>query len=157
MSVERVKSYLEKWNRQANVIELTVSTATSILAAEALGVELGRIAKSITMKNNNGGLLLVTSGDTRIDNKKFKAALGINPKMLNSDQALELTGYTVGGICPFDIPEQVEIYLDKSLQRFSSIFPACGSASSMIELTISQLEEYARSNKWVDVCNITQV
>ena len=157
MSVERVKSYLKHWNRENDIIELSVSTATSILAAEALGVELGRIAKSITIKSSAGCLLLVTSCDTRIDNKKFKAALGFSPKMLSSDQALELTGYAVGGICPFDMPSQIEIYFDESLKRFTTVFPACGSSSSMIELTIAQLEEYAKSQRWVEVCNIIQV
>lgn len=155
MSVERVRKYLKVWNKDSDIIELQVSTATSLMAAEALGVELGRIAKSMTLKTAENGLLLVTSGDTKVDNKKFKAVFGFNPKMLNAEAALELTGYQVGGICPFDIPSHVNVYLDNSLKRFESVYPACGSSSSMIRLTISELETYVPSKGWVNVCKIS--
>jgi len=156
MSLERVRSYLRQWNRDKDIVELTVSTATSKQAAEALKVELGRIAKSITLRTASGGMLLLTSGDTKVDNKKFKAVLGFNPKMMTPDEAFALTGYTVGGICPFDLPEHVAIYLDKSLRRYNSIFPACGSASSMIELTIPEIEQYSNCANWIDVCKIVE-
>ncbi|UQZ89641.1 EBSC protein [Deltaproteobacteria bacterium Smac51] len=156
MSTERVKDFLSKWNREGEVRELTVSTATSDLAAAALGVIVGRIAKSITLRHKeNGALLLVVSGDARVDNKKFKKSFGFNPRMLSTDEALAYTGYAVGGICPFDIPNNVSVYLDESLRRYESVFPACGSSNSMIELAIDDLVEYSNSLGWVDVCNIT--
>ncbi|MDR1044014.1 MAG: YbaK/EbsC family protein [Candidatus Adiutrix sp.] len=152
MSTEKVKQYLAKWQRDQDVVELAVSTATVNLAAEALGVIPGRIAKSITFYKADSGLMVVAAGDTRIDNKKFKKCFGFSPKMLSMDEARRLTGFEVGGICPFDLPDTCEVYLDESLKRFESIFPACGSSSSMIELTVSELEEYSRSRGWVDVC-----
>ncbi|MDL2260037.1 YbaK/EbsC family protein [Deltaproteobacteria bacterium OttesenSCG-928-K17] len=152
MSIEKVKAYLNKWNRAADVVELEESTATSQLAAEALGVMLGQIAKSMTLRNAEAGLMVVASGDVRIDNKKFKARFGINPKMLDAEQAFALTGHRVGGICPLALPENCPIYLDESLKRFEAVFPACGSSNSMIKLTIPELEEYSGSLGWVDVC-----
>lgn len=156
MSIEKVKDYLKQWNRENDVIELSVSTATSQLAAEALGVTQGRIAKSITIKNSEAGMMLVASGDVKVDNKKFKARFGFAPKMLNAEQALALTGYMVGGICPLGLPAHCPVYLDESLKRYESVFPACGSANSMIELTIAQMEEYSKSLGWVDVCKIME-
>lgn len=156
MSVETVKQYLKQWGRDKDVIELEVSTATSKEAAEALGVDLGRIAKSITIRSDQGGLLLLASGDSKVDNKKFKISFAFSPKMMNSEEAFTLTAYTVGGICPFDLPEQVQVYLDTSLKRYESIFPACGSANSMIKLSIAELEQYSNYIKWVDVCKIME-
>ena len=152
MSTEKVREYLKQWNRDKDVVELQVSTATVTLAAEALKVIPARIAKSITLRNNKGGgLLIVAAGDVRVDNKKFKARFGFPPKMLTVDEALTATGFAVGGICPFALPDDLEIYLDESLKRFNSVFPACGSANSMIEVTINELVEYSRSRGWVDI------
>lgn len=155
MSTERVRAYLKKYHREGDVRELTASTATSELAAAALGVELGRIAKTLTLRHKEkGAVLLVVSGDCRLDNKKFKKALGFNPRMLTADEALQRTGYQVGGICPFDIPAGMDIYLDESLKRFATVFPACGSANSMIELTPAELAEYSGAQGWVDVGHV---
>ena len=136
------------------MVELEVSTATVVLAAEALGVIPGRIAKSITFRRAESGLMVVTSGDARIDNQKFKACFGVSPKMLKPEEAFRLTGFEVGGICPFGLPDTCEVYLDESLNRFQTVFPACGSSSSMIELGNDELEEYSRSRGWVDVCRL---
>jgi len=156
MSVDKARNYLKQWHRDTDIIEITGSTATSVLAAEALGVDLGRIAKSMTIKKDNSGLLLITSGDSKIDNKKFKSVFGFTPRMLNADSAFNLIGYRVGGICPFDIPESVKVYLDITLKRYKSIYPACGSSNSMIQLTIDELETYSKFSAWVDVCIIPE-
>jgi Uncharacterized conserved protein len=154
MSIERVKLYLKKWGRENDVMQTTASTATVPEAADALGVLPGRIAKSIALRNgkDSGGLIIVAAGDTKIDNKKFKQQFGFSPRMLSSEEAYLLTGFTVGGVCPFDLPAELKIYLDESLLRFDTVFPACGSANSMIELKNKELFEYSMSSGWVDVC-----
>jgi len=158
MAIEKVKEYLKQWNRDKDVVELQVSTATVILAAEALKVIPARIAKSITLRNNKGGgMLIVASGDIRVDNKKFKTQFGFPPKMLTADEALKATGFAVGGICPFALPDDLDIYLDESIKRFDSVFPACGSANSMIEVTIDELVEYSRSRGWVDIGKYVEI
>lgn len=156
MSINRVKQYLKQWNRDGDVVELTESTATVPLAAAALGVIPARIAKSITLRRDDGGLLVVAAGDARVDNKLFKQRFGKTPRMLSAEDAHRLTGYMVGGICPFDLPSNFPVYLDRSLQRFESIFPACGSSNSMIQLTITELEIYSDSQGWVEVCSIAE-
>jgi len=158
MSIDKVKEYLKQWNRDRDVIELTVSTATVTLAAEALNVIPARIAKSITLRDNQGGgMLVVASGDIRVDNKKFKQQFGFNPKMLTADEALIATGFAVGGICPFALPGTLPVYLDDSLRRFDTVFPACGSSNSMIEVTITDLNEYSRSWGWVDIGKYAEI
>ena len=155
MSTERVMEYLKKWGRENDVIEAKVSTATVPQAADALGVEPGRIAKSITLRNGRGGgLMVVASGDAKIDNKKFKQYFGFSPRMLSSEEAYTLTGYQVGGVCPFDLSPNVNVYLDESLLRFDAVYPACGSSSSMIKINNAELSEYSKSSGWVDVCRI---
>jgi len=154
MSVEKVKLYLSKWERDKDVVELTVSTATVELAAEALKVPPGRIAKSVTLKNGDSAMLIVTAGDSRIDNKKFKKQFGFSPRMLSHEEALSFTGYAVGGICPFGLPPALQVYLDISLKQYETVFPACGSASSMIELSNAELEEYSQALAWVDVARL---
>lgn len=151
MSTERVKAYLRRWNRDGDVVEVTASTATVALAAEALGVIPGRIAKSVTLRKDAGALMVVAAGDSRLDNKKFKAHFGFAPKMLRPEEAWRHTGFAVGGICPFALPEGFEVYLDVSLRRFATVFPACGSANSMIEVTPEELAEYSACRAWVDV------
>ena len=136
-------------------METETSTATVPQAAAALGVALGRIAKSITLRDGQGGgLMVVASGDVKIDNKKFKQYFGFSPRMLNAEEVPALTGFMVGGVCPFGLSAGLAVYLDESLRRFATVFPACGSSNSMIELTADQLMEYSLGRGWVDVCKV---
>lgn len=154
MSVERVKEYLNQWGREKDVLELAQSSATVALAAQALGVESARIAKTLSFHDAaEGCLLIVAAGDARVDNKKFKAQFGCKAKMLTPEEALDFTGHAVGGVCPFAVINQaVAIYLDESLRRFETVYPACGSSNSAICLTCAELAEYSRAVGWVDVC-----
>lgn len=152
MSIERVKAYFASVGLADRVREFDVSSATVELAALALGCEGKRIAKTLSFMGPAGPLLVVAAGDARIDNPKFKAQFGLKAKMLTPEQAVELVGHAVGGVCPFAVNEGVEVWLDKSLKRFETVFPACGSSNSAIELTIPELERYAAPKGWVDVC-----
>ena len=152
MSIERVKAYFASVGLADRVREFDVSSATVELAALALGCEGKRIAKTLSFMGPMGPLLVVAAGDARIDNPKFKAQFGLKAKMLTPEQAVELVGHAVGGVCPFAVNEGVEVWLDKSLKRFETVFPACGSSNSAIELTIPELERYAAPKGWVDVC-----
>lgn len=152
MSVEKVKKYLKKWNRDKDVIVSDVSTATVELAAKAVGVVPARIAKTLCFENGRKAVVIVAAGDARIDNRKFKTEFGLKPKMLSAEDAFKFTGYKPGGICPFDLPETTSVFLDESLTRFDTVFPACGSANSAIEVTLEQLSEYSNAKKWVNVC-----
>lgn len=152
MSIERVKAYFASVGLADRVREFEVSSATVELAAQALGCEGKRIAKTLSFMGPAGPLLVVAAGDARIDNAKFKAQFGLKAKMLTPEQAVELVGHAVGGVCPFAVNEGVEVWLDESLKRFETVFPACGSSNSAIELTISELEKYAAPKGWVDVC-----
>ncbi len=152
MSIEKVRNYLKKWGRDKDILEFEESTATVELAAQAVGVEPARIAKTLSFKNGEGALLVVTAGDAKIDNGKFKAEFGFKAKMLSVDEVYEHTGHAVGGVCPFALKENIPVYLDISLKRFETVFPACGSSNSAIELTCEELEQYSMSKKWVDVC-----
>lgn len=152
MSIERVKAYFASVGLADRVREFDVSSATVELAALALGCEGKRIAKTLSFMGPAGPLLVVAAGDARIDNAKFKAQFGLKAKMLTPEQAVELVGHAVGGICPFAVNEGVEVWLDESLKRFETVFPACGSSNSAIELTIPELEKYAAPKGWVDVC-----
>lgn len=152
MSVERVKAYFASVGLADRVREFDVSSATVELAALALGCEGKRIAKTLSFMGPAGPLLVVAAGDARIDNAKFKAQFGLKAKMLTPEQAVELVGHAVGGVCPFAVNEGVEVWLDESLKRFETVFPACGSSNSAIELTIPELEKYAAPKGWVDVC-----
>ena len=157
MSINQVRIYLSRWNRDNDIIEMDISTATVELAAAALGVIPARIAKSISLKGvNNGAIIVVTAGDTKLDNRKFRDRFNFKPRMLSPDEALEYTGHAIGGVCPFALPAETEVYLDISMQRFQTIFPACGSDNSAIELTPAELEEYSQSKGWVDVCLIRE-
>jgi prolyl-tRNA editing enzyme YbaK/EbsC (Cys-tRNA(Pro) deacylase) len=158
MAIEKVREYLKTWNRDKNIIELEASTATVAQAAAALGVEGARIAKSVSLKIPEGqenlsgpAMIIVTAGDMKLDNRKFKDFFGFKAKMLSPEEALEYTGHEVGGVCPFGLDENVVVYLDTSLRRFVTVYPACGSANSAIELTMDELNEYARSKAWIDV------
>ena len=153
MSIEQVRAYLNRWNRDKDIIELDISTATVELAAAALGVIPARIAKSISLRGtDNNAMVIVTAGDMKIDNRKFRGIFGFKPKMLSPEEALTFTGHAIGGVCPFALPQGVEVYLDISLKRFQTIFPACGSGSSAIEVTLPELEEYSQNREWIDVC-----
>lgn len=152
MSIIEARKHLEKFNRGNDILEFDESSATVLLAAEVLNVEPGRIAKSISLKNGEGAILVVTAGDTKLDNKKFKAEFGIKAKMLTPEETMEYIGHPVGGVCPFGLKEDVPIFLDESLKRFETVYPACGSSNSAIKLTCNELEEYSESKKWVDVC-----
>ena len=152
MSIERVKEYFASVGLADRVREFDVSSATVELAALALGCEGKRIAKTLSFMGPAGPLLVVAAGDARIDNAKFKAQFGLKAKMLTPEQAVELVGHAVGGVCPFAVNEGVEVWLDESLKRFETVFPACGSSNSAIELTIPELEKYAAPKGWVDVC-----
>ena len=153
MSIEQVRTYLSRWNRENDIIEMEISTATVELAALALGVIPARIAKSISLRGqNNSAFVVVTAGDVKLENHKFKNQFNFKARMLNSEEALEFTGHAVGGVCPFALPQGVDVYLDNSMKRFETVFPACGSGNSAIELTLSELEEYSQSKGWVDIC-----
>ena len=152
MSIEAVKEFFARRGLADRVREFDVSSATVELAAQALGCEPRRIAKTLSFMGPQGPLLVVAAGDARIDNPKFKARFAAKAKMLTPDQAVELVGHAVGGVCPFAVREGVQVYLDESLKRFDTVFPACGSANSAIELTIPELEACAAPVGWVDVC-----
>jgi prolyl-tRNA editing enzyme YbaK/EbsC (Cys-tRNA(Pro) deacylase) len=154
MSIEQVRAYLQRWNRDKDIIEMPISTATVELAASALGVQPARIAKTISLRGSGDAacLIVVTAGDMKIDNKKFRAQFNMKPRMLSADEALKCTGHAIGGVCPFALPPEVKVYLDTSMKRFQTVFPACGSGNSAIELTMGELEEYSQSAGWVDVC-----
>ena len=152
MSVAAVKEYLKQFGLEEKVQELEESSATVELAAHALGTQPARIAKTLSFLVGEAPILVVAAGDAKIDNAKYKAKFHQKAKMLTPDQAVELVGHPVGGVCPFAVKEGVRVYLDQSLQRFETVFPACGSGNSAIQLTIPQLEQASRFTEWVDVC-----
>lgn len=152
MSVEKVREYFKKMGIENKVMEFEVSSATVELAARALNCEGGRIAKTLSFMLGGNAILIVTAGDAKIDNSKYKAEFAAKAKMLSPDEVINLTGHEVGGVCPFAVNDGVKIYLDESLRRFDTVFPACGSANSAIELTIEELEKYAPYDRWVNVC-----
>ncbi|MBE6940546.1 MAG: YbaK/EbsC family protein [Ruminococcaceae bacterium] len=152
MSIEKVRAYFAQYGIEDRVREFEVSTATVELAAAAVGVEPARIAKSLSFKIEERTILIIAAGDVKVDNSKYKATFGGKAKMLTADEAVERIGHAVGGVCPFAVNEGVEVYLDESMRRFETMFPAAGSASSCIELTLPELEKYACTDKWVDVC-----
>ena len=152
MSIEKVKAYFAGKGMLGRVMELEVSSATVDLAAQALGVDGSRIAKTLSFSVDGKPVLVVAAGDARIDNAKFKGFFHTKAKMLSHEEAAQLIGHAVGGVCPFAVNEGVVVYLDESLKRFQTVFPACGSGNSAIELTIPELEEHSGSLQWVDVC-----
>jgi prolyl-tRNA editing enzyme YbaK/EbsC (Cys-tRNA(Pro) deacylase) len=153
MSIENVRNYLKKFNRDKDILEMKESTATVELAAQALKTEEARIAKSLSFKyDDDCAMIVVIAGDAKIDNKKFKEEFGFKAKMLSPEDAYAYTGHAVGGVCPFALPEKVKVFLDDSMKRFNTIFPACGSSNSAIEVTLEELNEYSRNQKWVDIC-----
>lgn len=152
MSIEKVKDYLAAYGVADRIREFTVSSATVALAAEALGCEECRIAKSLSFNVGGNAVLVVCAGDARVDNAKFKAFFGTKAKMLSFDEVEAMIGHAVGGVCPFAVNEGVVTYLDESLKRFTTVFPACGSSNSAIELTLEELEKFSCARTWIDVC-----
>ncbi len=152
MSIERVREYFAQYNIQDRIQEFAVSSATVELAAEALHTDAKRIAKTLSFMVEDKPVLIVAAGDAKIDNPKFKAQFHTKAKMLGFDEVEPLVGHAVGGVCPFGVRDGVAVYLDISLKRFETVFPACGSANSAIELTIPELEQYSGFASWIDVC-----
>ena len=152
MAIEKVRAYFAQLGIADRVQEFEVSSATVELAAQALNCEPCRIAKTLSFMVNGQPVLIVMAGDAKIDNPKYKAQFGAKAKMLTPGEAETLIGHAVGGVCPFGINEGVTVYLDESLKRFETVFPACGSGNSAIELTIGELEKYSGYTAWVDVC-----
>lgn len=152
MAIDRVRAYFREYGIEEKVQELAESSATVELAAAALGTEPGRIAKTLSFMVNESPILIVTAGDVKIDNAKYKKFFGAKAKMLTPQQAEELIGHAVGGVCPFAINEGVTVYLDESLKAYETVYPACGSSNSAIELNMEELEKYSLSKAWIDVC-----
>ena len=152
MAIEKVKEYFKKYNMENRIQEFNVSSATVELAAEALHCEPCRIAKTLSFMVDNHPILIVTAGDTKIDNPKYKVQFGTKAKMLAPEEVETMIGHAIGGVCPFAVNDNVTIYLDESLKRFQTVFPACGSSNSAIELTIEELEQYSSFDLWIDVC-----
>lgn len=152
MAIEKVRDYFSQFGMADRIREFDVSSATVELAAQALSCEPCRIAKTLSFLAGEGAILIVAAGDTKIDNAKYKAQFGTKAKMLTPNQVEALVGHGVGGVCPFAVNPGVTVYLDCSLKRFRTVFPACGSSNSAIELTIEELERYSGFASWVDVC-----
>lgn len=152
MAIEKVKAFFAAYGMDGRVREFDVSSATVELAAAALGCEPCRIAKTLSFSVGGAPILIAAAGDAKVDNAKYKAQFGTKAKMLTPDEAVTLIGHAVGGVCPFAVNEGVTVYLDVSLRRFGTVFPACGSSNSAIELTIPELEKYSGFVSWVDVC-----
>ena len=156
MSLDRAKSHLAKFGRADDVLEFDTSSATVELAAKAVGCEPARIAKTLSFSVGDRVALIVCAGDARIANPKFKALFGMKPKMLKTEEAESRIGHAVGGICPFGVTDECDVYLDQSLRCFDTVFPACGSSNSAIELTPAELEEIVPGCRWVDVCKLPE-
>ena len=152
MSIDKVRAYLGEFGVADRIREFNVSSATVELAAMALGIDGARIAKSISLASPDGCILVVCAGDVKIDNRKFKDRFSLKPKMLSPDEALALTGHAIGGVCPFALPEGVSVYLDESLKRFDTVYPAAGSSNSALELSCDELYKCSGALGWVDVC-----
>ena len=152
MSIEKVREYFKPLGFAERIREFSVSSATVALAAEALGCDGCRIAKTLSFKVDDRVILIVAAGDAKVDNPKYKAQFGTKAKMLSFEEAEELIGHAVGGVCPFAVNDGVEVFLDESLKRFPTVFPACGSSNSAIELTLDELQMLSKSENWIDVC-----
>ena len=152
MAIEKAREYLKKFGRDKDIMEFDVSSATVALAAEALNVIPARITKTLAFKKDDSCILIGMAGDAKVDNKKFKTEFGMKAKMLTAEETIELTGHAIGGVCSFGVPESIVSYVDVSLKRFDTVFPACGSSNSAIELNCDELFELTSSEKWVDVC-----
>ena len=156
MSIQAVRTYFEQFGIADQILEFEVSSATVELAAQALGVDGARIAKTLSFKTETGCMLILAAGDARIDNRKFKDKFHFKAKMPTADEVLEMVGHPVGGVCPFGINEGIPVYLDESLKRFVTVFPAVGSGNSAIELNLDELYEYSKAIEWIDVCKLPE-
>ncbi len=156
MSIEKGKAYFRQFGMEDRVLEFSESSATVELAAHAVGVEPARIAKTLSFKKDETCILILAAGDARIDNRKFKDRFHMKAKMPTADEVLELVGHPVGGVCPFGINEGIEVFLDESLKRFTTVFPAVGSGNSAIELNLEELYKYSNASDWVDVCKLPE-
>lgn len=152
MSIEKVREYFKQFSKENSILEMQESTATVELAALALDTEEARIAKSLSFYDGDSAMIIVVAGDAKIDNKKFKQEFGFKAKMLSIEDAVKFTGHAVGGVCPFALPKNVRVFLDDSMKRFNTMFPACGSSNSAIELTLDELNKFSNNEKWIDVC-----
>ena len=152
MSIEKVRNYFQTLGIAERIMEFDVSSATVDLAAQAVGVEGARIAKTLSFLLGDGCILIVAAGDAKIDNKKYKAKFGAKAKMLAHDDVPEYIGHAVGGVCPFGINEGVPVWLDESLRRFDIVYPAAGTANSAVKLHLDELERASQAQGWVDVC-----
>ena len=156
MAIDKVREYLKQFGMEDKVLEFPVSSATVELAAQAVGVIPARICKTMSFRSPEGCILIATAGDAKIDNAKFKKHFGFKAKMLPPDEVLEYTGHEIGGVCAFAIErDDVKVYTDVSMKRFNTIFPACGSSNSAIELTCDELFQTTKALDWIDVCKIT--
>ncbi|MDY3619373.1 YbaK/EbsC family protein [Agathobaculum sp.] len=152
MSLEKAKKHLAAFGAESRILEFSVSSATVELAAEAAGCEPARIAKTLSFQTEGGPILIVAAGDAKVDNQKYKARFACKAKMLPAAEVESQIGHAVGGVCPFGVNEGVTVYLDQSLRRYETVFPACGTSNSAIELTIGELERFSGFAGWVDVC-----
>lgn len=156
MAIDRAREHLAKYGLDSKIIEFDVSSATVQLAAEAIGCEPCRIAKSLSFLVGATPILVVAAGDAKVDNPKYKAQFSTKAKMMTPEQAIELIGHAVGGVCPFGVNEDVQVYLDESLKRFDCVYPACGSSNSAIPLSLEELEKSSNYIAWVDVCKVSE-
>lgn len=156
MSIEKGRAYFRQFGMEGRVREFDVSSATVELAALALGVDGARIAKTLSFKKDDSCILILAAGDARIDNHKFKDKFHMKAKMLAPEEVLSIVGHPVGGVCPFGINDGIDVYLDESLKRFETVFPAVGSANSAIELNLDELYKYSNAIEWIDVCKLPE-
>lgn len=154
MAIEAVKAFFRQHGMENRILESAQSSATVALAAQAFGTEERRIAKSLSFLLGDKAILVVAAGDAKVNNQKYRARFGAKAKMLTPEQVHTMIGHDVGGVCPFAIKPDVDVYLDESLRRFDTVFPACGSSNSAIELTLPELEQFSGSKAWVDVCKL---
>lgn len=151
MSLDKARNYLQKFNLDNRILEFDTSSATVELAAKTLNCEPGRIAKTMSFLLKDKPILIVLAGDIKIDNSKYKTEFHTKAKMINFNDVENIIGHAAGGVCPFGINEGIKVYLDESLKKYKTVFPACGSSNSAIELTIKQLEETSKYSKWIDI------
>ena len=152
MSIERVRAYFKQWNLEERILEFDTSSATVELAAAAVGCEPARIAKTLSFQVGERTVLVVAAGDVKFDNRKYKEQFHTKASMLKAEDVTGKIGHAVGGVCPFGVNPGVEVYLDVSMKRFPTVFPAAGSSNSAIEMTLEELEKYSGSLGWIDVC-----
>ena len=157
MAIEKVREYFAQWGLQDQILEFDVSSATVELAAQALHCEGCRIAKTLSFLVGEESVLVVAAGDARVDNHKFKTTFGVKAKMIPADEVEQRVGHAIGGVCPFGVNAGARVFLDESLRRFETVYPACGSSNSAIRLSIPELEKYAAAERWVDVCKDWQL